>query len=139
MPDLVITATSVIPDTDLQTAQGTLGEAATAGQPVYLDTTTTPSLLKKADNNATPGVTDQVVGILIAGGAANQRVIYQFGGHLTLGATLVKGELYCLSSNAGGICPKGDLAAGMRVTVLGIAEDTAKLRLGPVGVSNVTM
>jgi hypothetical protein len=54
-------------------------------------------------------------------------VFILFFGDLKVGAILTKGETYCLSENAGMICPIGDVGSGEWVTILGVAKDTSTL------------
>jgi hypothetical protein len=49
-----------------------------------------------------------------------------------VGATLVVGQVYVLSANAGNIAPVSDLATGWYTTILGIAISTTQLQMGPV-------
>jgi hypothetical protein len=53
------------------------------------------------------------------------------GGKYKSGATMTQGEAYYVSNTAGGICLKSDLAAGSRVSFLGIAASTSVLNLQP--------
>ena len=46
---------------------------------------------------------------------------------MRFGAILTKGETYCVSDAAGGICPIGDVGSGEWVTILGVASDTSTL------------
>ena len=50
------------------------------------------------------------------------------GGLVNLGATLVVGQVYCVSATAGAICPYADLTTGEFVCILGIATSAALLQ-----------
>ena len=127
MADLSQTAANVAPGTGAYTVNGTLGATGTAGQPVYLDSSTDTLKLADADLSQAAAA---AVGILLGGGASGQPVTYIVTGNLDLGATLVIGEIYVLSGTAGGIAPEADLASSDWVTVLGVATATDNLKLG---------
>lgn len=125
--DLSITAANVAKSTNAQTASGTAGETITAGQPVYLDTTVTPNVLKKADAN--DSLKYNAVGIALHASLASQPLTYQTGGDITIGATTAVGTIYMVSPTAGGIMPSADNASGNYSCVLGIAISTTVIRL----------
>ena len=135
MTDLVITATSVVGDGSGKRAQGTAGEAITAGQVVYFDTTV--NKWKLADSDSATAAAKTAGGIALNGAALNQPVTVQVDGDVTIGATLVAGTAYYLSETAGGIQPAADLGAGENVCQLGIATSTTVLavRIVAPGVS----
>lgn len=124
MADLVVTATAVVQGANTPTKRGTLGETVTAGQAVYLKTA--DQLIYKADANVTAAEA-VVVGIALNGGVAGQRVAYQTGGRITIGATTNVGTVYMLSATAGGICPYADLVGTDRTTRIGWAPTNATL------------
>lgn len=125
MTDLTITATSVVGDGSGKRAQGTAGEAITAGQAVYFDTTV--NKWKLADSDSATAAAKTAGGIALNGAALNQPVTVQVEGDVTIGATLTKGTAYYLSETAGGIQPAADLGAGENVCQLGIAKSTSVL------------
>lgn len=127
MADLSITAANVVVGTGAQTKHGTAGASITAGQPVYLDSA--DSKFKLADCDSATAAARSPVGIALHAAAANQPLTICTGGSLTIGATLVAGDVYYLSGNAGGICPAADLAAGDYTTALGIATSTSVLKV----------
>ena len=135
MADITVTATSVTKDTtagaNVQTGSGIAGETITAGQPLYLDTSVTPNVLKKADANASV-LTKEVVGIALNGGSVNQVITYVKSGRVNIGATMTAGASYFLSATAGGICPVGDLATGMWNVLLGTAYSATVLEVSIV-------
>lgn len=125
MTDLTITATSVVGDGSGKRTYGTAGEAITAGQAVYFDTTV--NKWKLADSDSATVAAKTAGGIALNGAALNQPVTVQVEGDVTIGATLTKGTAYYLSETAGGIQPAADLTTGENVCQLGIAKSTSVL------------
>lgn len=128
MADITITAGDVQAGSSARTTTGTAGETITAGQPVYLDSST--QRYKRALH--TGSTTAVAVGIALHGAANGQPLSIQTAGAITLSAVMTAGEIYAVSANAGGIAPCGDLGAGDYTTVLGVAESTSSLVLGIV-------
>lgn len=131
MTDLAITAAQVQPGTtDASFAQGTAGATITAGQTVYLDSS---SGTYKPANATTSAATAAVVGVALNGASSGQPLKIQVGGTLTLGAGAAPavGTVYCQSTNNGGIAPAVDLATGMRTSILGVggAANTIILKI----------
>lgn len=102
-------------------ARGTAGASITAGQSLYLDTTT--STLKLADADASTS-TCLGAGIALHAASSGQPISYVTGGFFTPGATLTKGMVYTVSATAGGICPIGDLTTGAHPCILFYAIST---------------
>ena len=127
MADLTITAADVLKTTTTKTYQGVAGATVTAGQPVYADAADSGKY-KPADADAS--ATSAAIGIATHGAAAGQPLIVAQYGSLTLSAVMTAGEVYCVSTTAGGIAPVGDLTSGNYVTVLGVATTTSNLKLG---------
>jgi hypothetical protein len=134
MADLSITAAQVLPGSDAaspQFAQGIAGAAITAGQALYLDSTT--NTYKLADNDATAAAESVVAGIALHAAGTGQPIRLQTAGPITLGAGAAPAvaTIYCLSATAGGIAPSADLATGDRTTILGVggASNTIILRI----------
>lgn len=117
--DVSITAANVAPSTNAQTTQAVAGATITAGQAVYLDSTT--NTIKLADANNTV-LTADAVGIAINGASSGQPIIYQTGGDITVGGTVTVGGVYLVSANAGGIAPVADLTTGWFTKVLLIGK-----------------
>ncbi|KRR16865.1 hypothetical protein [Bradyrhizobium retamae] len=130
MVDLVITAASVVRGDGAKVLRGDHGETNTAGQVVYRDATSKNFL--KADNDSATAAVRDAIGIALNGGSNGQPAAIQYEGEINLGAILTVGETYCLSSNAGGICPIGDLASGDYPVILGVARTAAILVMGIV-------
>lgn len=138
MADLAITATQVLPGTGARYADGTAGAAITAGQVCYQSTSDTMLL---ADADAGTPAAANARGIALNGAAIGQPVRIQTEGTITLGAAAapVKGTVYVLSGTAGGIAPVADLAAGDRVTVIGVGGTTAGTLVMSIFASNVVV
>lgn len=127
MADLTITASAVLPGANASIANGTAGEAITAGKAVYLASATKKWML--ADSDSATAEARRAKGIALNGASLNQPVTVQTGGDITLGATLVAGTAYYLSETAGGIQPVADLATPESVCLLGLAKSTSVLAL----------
>lgn len=126
MADLSITAANVLAASGAVIQSGTLGATGTAGQVVYLDSSTQKLRLADADLSVAAA---EVVGILLNGGGDGQPIDYVLSGGVDVGATLTVGEIYVLSGTAGGIAPEADLASSDWVTVLGVATAADNLKL----------
>jgi len=130
MADLSITAAQVLKVSgSVDTAVA--GETITAGQPVYRSTS--DSKYYKAFANGTDDATGimqaNATGISLHGALAGQPLTVLSQGNYAVGATVVKGGLYVVSTTAGGIAPYADLGTGHYVTLLGVAPDTTHLNL----------
>jgi hypothetical protein len=128
MADLVITAANVAKGSGATTQTLNAGVAITAGQLLYADITVTPNVWRLA-NATTSGITGAIAAVALNPGAAGQPVVGLIGGLYTAGATLVVGQIYCLSSNGGNICPVSDVAAGWYSCVLGYAQTTTQINV----------
>ncbi len=107
-----------------QTVQA--GSSIAIGKLVYLDSTSGKYELANADAAATA----TVAGIAVTGASADGYFSMLQTTSLVLGATIVAGTPYYLSSaNAGGIAPFADLGSGDTVTLLGFASTTSVLDL----------
>lgn len=127
MADISVTAASIQKTTSTLWALGIAGAAITAGQPVYADATDSGKL-KLADADVL--ATSKAVGIALHGAASDQPLQYATGGTLTFNAALTAGEVYVVSTTAGGIAPAADMGSGDFVTVLGIGTSTTVLKIG---------
>jgi hypothetical protein len=128
MADLTITAANVVAGSNASKESGTAGEAITAGQAVYKDSTTGKYM--KADSNSATAEARQARGIALHAASNNQPLTIQKGGDITIGATLTAGVAYYLSDTAGGICPVADVGSGEYVCLLGIAKSASVLAIG---------
>jgi len=111
MADLTLTATSVVRVSGA-TEQGTSGATLTAGMGVYKDPS--DALFKIADCT-TSTTTATLYGIALNGASTGQPVLVQKSGTVTIGATIVVGGTYVLST-AGKFCPIADLTTADKVT-----------------------
>ena len=127
MADISVTAASVAPGANCQTASGTAGATITAGQVLYVDTADS-NKLKLADADLSSlGAT--IAGISLHGASSGQPITYATAGAVTFNAVLTASKAYILSATAGGIAPIADHTTGWRMSVLGVALTTTSLRL----------
>jgi hypothetical protein len=125
MADLTITAASVIAGNGAKTDRGIAGATITAGQVVYLDAT--DNKYKLADNDSATAAVRSPAGIALHAALAGQPLVVLVSGLITIGATVAAGDVYCLSSTPGAICPSADIAAGDYNTIVGIGTSTTVL------------
>lgn len=130
MANLVITAASVVADSTATLEVGTAGATITAGQVVYVDTTT--KTYKLADCDSATLAVRTARGIALEGASAGQPLTIIRAGDVTIGATIAAGVAYYLSPTAGGICPIADLSSGDYPVVLGMGKSTTVLKVGIV-------
>ena len=134
MADLSITAASVLASANCAPdKQYNFGATVTAGQVVYLDTSTNTWKLTDSDASSAGNNANSIIGIALVGGSNNQpAVVAKRDIYFTPGATLTNGIAYYVSKNAGAICPVADVGSGNYATFLGIARSTSILNLEPV-------
>ncbi len=126
MADLTVTAGNVVAATGASTLNGTAGATVTAGQTVYLDSTT--STLKLCDANLSLAAST-TKGIALHGASSGQPLQIQTGGDINPGDTVVVGKIYVQSATAGGIAVAADLATGHYVTVIGVGTTASNIHL----------
>ena len=126
MADISITAANVVPSEGYSFLDGICGATIPAGDVAYTSATTGKWLL--ADNNDT-ALKAAVTGIALTSGVDTQPQRLINSGTLAVGSILTVGTVYCLSSNAGKICPYADLDSGDYVTILGVATSATTLRV----------
>jgi hypothetical protein len=120
MADLTVTAASVL-WTSGSKISGIAGAAVTAGQAVYLDSTTSTLKLAQADGTAAEAA---AVGIALHAAGTGQPLVYaDQGSVINIGATTTKATTYMVSATAGGVAPQADLTSGQRISRLGYATD----------------
>ena len=124
MSDISITAANVDEGTEIGKETGVAGATITAGQSLYLGSNG-KLLLADADTESKAVCR----GIALHGASEDQPITYKRAGTLDMGATLVRGTVYVVSTTAGGIAPWADLSSGDYVTILGIATTTAILTI----------
>lgn len=125
MTDLVITAANVVAGSGARKTTGTAGATVTAGQIVYLDTTT--STYKLADCDSATAAVRSPAGIALHGASSGQPLTILTSGPITIGATMTAGVTYYCSPTPGGICPVADVLSGDYPVVIGIATSTTVL------------
>lgn len=126
MPDVTVVAAEVLPDAGTVKVAGIAGAAITAGQALYLDTTTDTWKLADANGAAALNV---LGGIALTSAAAGQPVFVATDGTLDPGFTVGIGSVYILSGTAGGIAPVADLTTGWKTSIVGVGITASQLRL----------
>lgn len=132
MADLTITATQVLPAATGATFEELFaGEALDCGEVYYLKTSDGKAW-RALDATAAEASARGIV--VSAAKAANQKMVGQRSGLVTLGAGAAPavGTPYFVSDNAGKIAPLADLGAGDYMTVLGFGASGNKIQLGIV-------
>jgi hypothetical protein len=127
MADIVITPASVLAGSNAAVVHGAAGEAITAGQVVYQNSTTKKWML--ADNDSATAAVRQAQGIALNGASDSQPIAVQKSGDITIGGTLTAGVSYYLSATPGGMAPYADILAGDYVVLLGMSKSTTVLAL----------
>lgn len=126
MADVTVTAANVKPVGTSRTVQTVLlGETVTQGQPLYLKAADSKYWKADADTLAEAAAE----GIAITPGGADEYAIMLTAGTINMGGTLAVGQVYVVSTNAGGVAPYSDLGSGDYVTILGVATTTAILNV----------
>jgi hypothetical protein len=131
MADLAITAASVKKGSGAQisTLNAATGVTITAGQGMYSDTTVTPAVWRLA-NSTTSATTASMSAIALNAAQPGQPVVGQTGGQITIGATLVAGDIYLASATSGNITiVSATPATGVFVTIVGVAISTTVVQL----------
>lgn len=123
MADLTITAANTLAGKDGKFRTAKAGEAITAGEALYLDSSG-KALLAQHDGTAAEAL---VVGISLGAAALGAVVEYITEGELAMGTILTAGVVYVLSATAGAIAAVGDPGSADYMTVLGVAKSTAVL------------
>jgi hypothetical protein len=122
MADLTVTAASVLFTSGSKISSYNAGAAVTAGQAVYLDSTTSTLKLAQADGTAAEA---DAVGIALHAAGTGQPLSYAATGSvINIGATTAKTTTYVVSATAGGIAPQADLISTQRIVRLGHATAT---------------
>jgi hypothetical protein len=121
MADLTVTAASVL-FTSGSKITGTAGATITAGQAVYLDSTTSKLKLAQCDGTAAEVA---AVGIALHASLDGQPLTYaENGSTINIGATTAKTTAYMVSATSGGVAPQADLVSTNRICYLGYATAT---------------
>lgn len=124
---LSITPASVLPGSDAVVEHCTAGATITAGQALYLDSTT--NTVKLADANGAAALRS-VYGIALNGGASGQPITVQKSGAITIGGTVVSGTVYVLGATAAGdIEAASALTTGWYTSIIGVATSASVIQL----------
>ena len=126
MTDLVVTPAGVIKGADAATSTKVALAAITAGQAVYLSSTGQVGL---HDANSATAEVRIPYGIALCNAAANQPVVIQLEGEITMGATVEIGVVYLASPTPGGIMPSVDAASGDMINIIGVGKTAAVLKM----------
>lgn len=126
--DVTITAANVAPvvtgNNPTQYGDRKLaGEALAAGDVVYLKAA--DDKYWKADANASVDTAAAKGIVMQQTVAVGQHLQPATGGEITIGGTIVAGQIYVVSANAGKVCPAADLASTHWSTRLGTAKTVA--------------
>jgi len=127
MADLAPAAANVVADYQAKIKTGVAGEALSAGETVYIDSTDDDEL-KLAKHDGTE-VEAQAVGIVLADALDAAAVTYITEGELALGSILTAGVVYGLSATYGAVAPITDTGSADYVTVLGVAKSAGTLQV----------
>ena len=127
MADLSITASNVVAAAAATKSRIVSGTTTlTAGMAVYKDTSDSNEY-KASDANASGAAGCGGVMLCTADDGQPGQVITS--GTLTVGAGVTVGEVYCVSPNPGGICPKSDLVTGEFVTIIGVGLTSTTIKV----------
>ena len=132
MADLSVTAANVLASSAATILrQYNFGATVTAGQAVYLDSSTLTWKLIDSNAAVTGNELATTKGISLVSGASGQPAdVCIRDTDFTPGATLTNGSTVYSSTNAGGITHDVP-ASGAYPTFLGVAKSTSKLNLNP--------
>lgn len=135
MADLTITSGNVTEVSSTVGQEGTAGQVILAGSACYYDSTASVWYIASSLSAALSGAgTDSLIGIAAnsaLGTGQKFRVITE--GNIGFGSILTIGVVYCVSSNAGRICPDADVTTGLYKTTFGQAVATSTLSSWPGG------
>jgi hypothetical protein len=132
MPDLSITAASVLASTSATKAEGVAGATITAGQSLYIDTADSNKLkLYDADGSSPVNV---FAGIALHGAATGQPIKYATKDpSFTPGFAALAGDSIYGSDTPGGVTKTfSELETADVVTSLGVMTSTTVMNLNPV-------
>ena len=127
MADLTIAAANTVADYQAKIKTGVAGEAISAGEALYIDSTDDDEL-KLAKHDGTEAEA-QAVGIALADALNAAAVTYILEGELALGSILTAGVVYGLSATYGAVAPITDTGSADYVTVLGVAKSAGTLEV----------
>lgn len=133
MADLSVTAASVV-FTSGEKGQANAGEAITAGQVIYL-TAAGLAMKAQADGSTLEATAE---GIALNAAGTGQPVVYaKPGSIINPGATLVLGDVYCVSVTAGGIGLIEELASTNKISIVGYPLTTSSMKVHIINTGTV--
>lgn len=115
------------------------GETITAGQCVYLKSSTDEWMKAQADGTAEEAGSGVDLGIALHASLDGQPLAVQTSGTITIGATPTVGVMYCVSATAGGICPQADLVSTNKISFIGQGATSTTLNLVRLGNTGYTV
>lgn len=127
MADITITAANVaVLSADTRVYSGKIGEAMTAGQLCYLDSS--DSKYKLSDASA--AATARVQSVCLLGGSADAYGVFMdFADEYVTGGTMGSaGTQYVLSATAGAMCLLSDLTSGDYIVTVGYSTSSTQLK-----------
>lgn len=127
MTDVSITAANVLQGAGAVTENGISGDTITQGQAVYKAADGT---WVRADADSATALARAATAIALNAASANQPIVVQRSGEITIGGTLTPGLPYFLSNTPGGICLVADVGTGEYYDIIGIAKSASVLKLG---------
>lgn len=131
MADIAVNAAAVLASANAVNEKAfNAGAAITAGQLVYLDTTTNTWKLMDADAAATGNGISDTRGVALCNAANGQPlVVCKEDIDFTPGITMTNGIAVYASRNAGAVCLVADVGSGNYPTIVGIPKSTTKMNL----------
>ena len=142
MADLVITASALLLPADNYTKQqGIAGATITAGQTIYLNTTTVKWHLAQCDGTAAEACSGGLA-VALNNASANQPLAYIQTGNLDFGAIITAGTFYVLSDISGGIQPVSDfITSTWLLSPIGYGTSTTTMALltSKIGATGVAL
>lgn len=135
MAALVITASSVVPQSGATVINYKAGAAITPGQAVYYDSSDGTVKLCDVDLSS---AASKAIGIAVGQAAASgQYVGVCTEGPVAMGTILTAAEIYIAGPTAGAIHIHSELVATWRTTIIGYATSTSVLYVKPIASDTV--
>jgi hypothetical protein len=125
MTDLVFVPANIEAMPGARLDSGLCGSTAQAGDVMYKSPDDDQWRRAAAGSSSNGG--RKPSGIALNNASPGQPIDVLLEGDLTVTAVLTAGTTYYLSANAGQMCPRGDLATGMDVCLVGVAKSTTVL------------
>jgi len=129
MADITITAANVRAGSDTITELKQAGATITAGDILFLNVVTgkwSPAFAYLSDAQT---ACIAVLLFALSNASADEYVVVAKAGDVTVGGTIVDGEIYVLGAGAGGFAPADDLTTGWYSTRIGYGKSTSVMTL----------